>query len=82
MGAKSARKTPASKPRKPAAAAATTKPAPPDLAQAFRQAYVPPVMAPTQVVTLDPDVAPHFRDSRAVNDALRALLRVVKQVRG
>jgi len=82
MGAKSARKTPAAKPRKPAAAAAT-KPAirPPDLAQAFRQAYVPP-MAPSQVVTLDPDVAPHFRDSRAVNDALRALLRIVKQVRG
>jgi hypothetical protein len=32
-------------------------------------------------VTLDPDVAAHFRDARAVNEALRALLRIVKQVR-
>ena len=33
-------------------------------------------------VTLDPDVAPHFRDARSVNEALRALLRIVRQVKG
>ena len=32
------------------------------------------------VVLLDPDVARAFRDSKSVNDALRALLRVSKRL--
>jgi hypothetical protein len=55
---------------------------PPDLAKAFQlqiQSVPPP--PPNSVVTLDPDVAPHFPNSRAVNEALRALLRIVRQVR-
>lgn len=52
-----------------------------DLARAFRETYstVPPVVSNT--IVLDPDIAPHFQNSRAVNEALRALLRIVKQVR-
>ncbi len=54
-----------------------------DLTRAFRlelQSATP--TAPTSnVVTLDADVAPHFQSSRAVNEALRALLRIVRQVR-
>lgn len=55
---------------------------PEDLAQAFRQSYAAPPPPSTVTVTLDPDVAPHFQNARAVNEALRALLRIVKQVRG
>ena len=52
-----------------------------DLAKAFRQEYRPAAPA-SNVVALDADVAPHFQNSRAVNEALRALLRIVRQVRG
>jgi hypothetical protein len=52
------------------------------LARAFRESYTPPPVPASTTVVLDPDIAPHFRDSRAVNEALRALLRIVKQVRG
>jgi hypothetical protein len=55
---------------------------PADLAKAFQleiQSVPPP--PPNSVVTLDPDVAPHFPNSRAVNEALRALVRIVRQVR-
>lgn len=56
--------------------------APPvDLARAFRESYVEPPAPAVHTVTLDVDVAPHFSSSRAVNEALRALLRIVKQVR-
>lgn len=70
--------------RKAAPAPAPAVPAAPrpvDLAQAFRDSYADPPPLTMQAVTLDPDVAPHFRDARAVNEALRALLRIVKQVR-
>jgi len=60
---------------------AAGKPKGPDLAKAFRDTYVPPPAPSSVTVTLDPDVAPHFRDARAVNEALRALLRIVRQVR-
>ena len=65
-----------------AKAAAPREAAPPNLAKAF-QLELQSVPAPpaSNVVTLDPDVAPHFQSSRAVNDALRALLRIVRQVR-
>jgi hypothetical protein len=32
----------------------------------------------TNIVVLEPDVAARFKNSRAVNDALRAVLRAVK----
>ena len=71
--------------RKAAAKSTATAPAvakPVDLAQAFRDSYTPPPALPSvQTVVLDPDVAGHFQSSRAVNEALRALLRIVKQVR-
>jgi hypothetical protein len=69
---------------KPAAAAprAAPKAAPVDLAKAFSSSYVPPPPPVNVTVTLDPDVAPHFRDARSVNEALRALLRIVRQVKG
>jgi hypothetical protein len=78
MGAKKAKKKAVAKESAPPVAAK----APVDLAKAFSASYTPPP-APTNVtVTLDPDVAPHFRDARSVNEALRALLRIVRQVRG
>ena len=74
----------AKKPARKAEAAPAPKPQmrPEELAQAFRQSYTPPPPPSTVTVTLDPDVAPHFQSARAVNEALRALLRIVKQVRG
>lgn len=65
----------------PALRAAKPKPGADPLLQAFRQEYAPPPRASSNVVTLDADVAPHFQNSRAVNEALRALLRIVRQVR-
>ena len=55
---------------------------PEGFAQAFRENYSPPQPPSSVTVMLDPDVAPHFQNARAVNEALRALLRIVKQVRG
>ncbi len=65
--------------KKPEAKSAS---APPNLAKAFQleMQSIPPVPA-SSVVTLDPDVAPHFPNSRAVNEALRALVRIVRQVK-
>jgi len=70
---------PSAAPAKPDKKAAS---APPNLAKAFQLELqsVPPVPA-SSVVTLDPDVAPHFPNSRAVNEALRALVRIVRQVK-
>jgi hypothetical protein len=48
---------------------------------AFRQEYRAVKEPASDVVVLDADIAPHFRSSRAVNEALRALLRIVRQVR-
>jgi hypothetical protein len=71
-------KTKAAKP-KPARAKV---PSAPDLKRAFQlEMQATPPAVPPSVVTLDPDVAPHFQSSRAVNEALRALLRIVRQVR-
>ena len=71
---------PAKKTAKPHAAPAPLKSE--DLAQAFRQSYSAPAPPSSVTVMLDPDVAPHFQNARAVNEALRALLRIVRQVRG
>ena len=71
------------KTRRKALARAEEKPAldPRALAKAFREEYRPAPPPASNVVTLDADVAPHFQNSRAVNEALRALLRIVRQVR-
>lgn len=79
---KAARKTTPKSAAKPAPPPAAEKVPPPlDLAKAFRDSYVPATAPTVETVVLDPDVAPHFQSSRAVNEALRALLRIVKQVR-
>jgi len=61
----------------------SAKPKPPaDFAKAFQleiQSVPPP--PPNRPPTLDADVAPHFPSSRSVNEALRALVRIVKQVK-
>lgn len=69
-------------PKTPAKVAPAKMAKPPDLAKAFQLEIqsVPPPPA-SSVVTLDPDVAPHFPNSRAVNEALRALIRIVRQVK-
>lgn len=78
---KAARKSTRKAAAKPAAAAAA--PSAVDFAKAFRDSYSDaPAPPAVQTVVLDPDVAPHFGSARAVNEALRALLRIVKQVRG
>nr|VFK51734.1 MAG: hypothetical protein BECKTC1821D_GA0114238_11388 [Candidatus Kentron sp. TC] len=51
-----------------------------DFSKAERGKYYRQYAEGTNVVVLDPDVATAFRDSAAVNDALRAMLRLTKQV--
>jgi uncharacterized protein (DUF4415 family) len=75
------KKTKAKTKGKPARAAEPPQLAAKDLAKAFREEYRPAPPPASNVVTLDADVAPHFQNSRAVNEALRALLRIVRQVR-
>ena len=75
------KKTKAKTRSKPAPAAEQSPLAAKDLAKAFREEYRPAAPPASNVVTLDADVAPHFQNSRAVNEALRALLRIVRQVR-
>ena len=41
--------------------------------------YAAPFQAGVTMVTLDPDVAESFPDSAAVNDALRALVRIANR---
>ncbi len=50
-----------------------------DFSQAVRGKYYYRVMASTNVVVLDPDVAASFMSSQAVNEALRNLLRVAQE---
>lgn len=49
-----------------------------DFSGAVRGKYHARYAASTNVVVLDPDVAAAFRNSEAVNDALRALLRIAR----
>lgn len=85
MSAKAPKKsgTKAKSAEKPVAPPAPkAEPAAVDLARAFRETYSATPPAVSNTIVLDPDIAPHFQNSRAVNEALRALLRIVKQVRG
>lgn len=52
-----------------------------DFSRGVRGKYVRRYAAGTNVVVLEPDVAKVFRDSRSVNQALRALTAIVRQQR-
>jgi len=47
-----------------------------DFSKAVRGKYYKRVLASTNVVVLDPDIAENFKNSQVVNEALRNLLRV------
>nr|VFK37629.1 MAG: hypothetical protein BECKSD772F_GA0070984_101722 [Candidatus Kentron sp. SD]VFK41298.1 MAG: hypothetical protein BECKSD772E_GA0070983_101117 [Candidatus Kentron sp. SD] len=51
-----------------------------DFSKAERGKYYRQYAEGANVVVLDPDVATAFRNSAAVNDALRAMLRLTEQV--
>jgi methylphosphotriester-DNA--protein-cysteine methyltransferase len=53
-----------------------------DFSNAVRGKYYKRYMESTNVVVLDPDVAAGFKNSEAVNNALRALLRVAQESTG
>lgn len=46
-----------------------------------RGKYVRQYQESSNVVVLDPDVAVRFKNARAVNDALRALVKIAEQAR-
>jgi hypothetical protein len=50
-----------------------------DFSQGMRGKYAKRYVAGSNVIVLDPDVAGLFPDSKAVNDALRALARVAQK---
>ena len=50
-----------------------------DFAELVRGKYAARVTASTNVVLLEPQVAREFPNDRAVNDALRSLLRPIKK---
>ena len=49
-----------------------------DFSKAVRGKYYKRVMASSNVVVLDPDVAESFKNSKVVNEALRNLLHVTE----
>ena len=51
-----------------------------DFGELVRGKYAARISASTNVVLLDPDVARAFPNDRAVNDALRSLLRTPKKI--
>jgi hypothetical protein len=50
-----------------------------DFSGGIRGKYADRYAAGSNIVVLAPDVAPMFPDSDAVNDALRALIRIAQQ---
>jgi hypothetical protein len=50
-----------------------------DFSKAVRGKHHTKYLESTNVVVLDPDVAASFKNSEAVNDALRALLRIARR---
>jgi hypothetical protein len=50
-----------------------------DLTGGVRGKYAERYAAGTNLVRLDPDVAKVFPDSQAVNDALRALVKIIEE---
>lgn len=52
-----------------------------DFSHAVRGKYHRAFQSSTNVVVLEPDVAARFKNSRAVNKALRAVLKAAEQAR-
>ncbi len=50
-----------------------------DFSKGVRGKYAARYAEGTNVVVLDPDVAEVFTDSKSVNDALRALVRIARK---
>jgi hypothetical protein len=50
-----------------------------DFSKAVRGKYYRAIQKSTNVVVLEPDVAARFKNSRAVNEALRAVLKAADQ---
>jgi hypothetical protein len=53
-----------------------------DFSGAVRGKYHAKYVESTNVVVLDPDVAAAFKNAEAVNDALRALMRIARESGG
>ena len=53
-----------------------------DFSGAVRGKYHAQYVESTNVVVLDPDVAAAFKNAEAVNDALRALIRIARESGG
>ena len=53
-----------------------------DFSGAVRGKYHARYVTNTNAVVLDPDVAAAFKNAEAVNDALRALIRIARESRG
>ena len=51
-----------------------------DFGELVRGKYAARIAASTNIVLLDPDVAHAFPNDRAVNDALRSLLKAPKKI--
>jgi len=62
------------KPVKPSASSDDIRPEY-DFSQGVRAKYAERFREGTNIVVLDPDVAAEFKDSRAVNEALRGILK-------
>ncbi len=50
-----------------------------DFSKGIRGKYVERYNKGTNVIVIDPDVAEYFSDSKAINDALRSIIPIIKQ---
>ena len=50
-----------------------------DFSKGIRGKYAERYNKGTNVIVIDPDVAEYFSDSKAVNDALRSIIPIIKQ---
>ena len=50
-----------------------------DFSKGIRGKYADRYSKGTNVIVIDPDVAEFFSDSKAINDALRSIIPIIKQ---
>jgi hypothetical protein len=50
-----------------------------DFSQGIRGKYAEKYTAGSNVIVIDPDVAEYFSDSKAINDALRSFIPVIRK---
>jgi hypothetical protein len=50
-----------------------------DFSKGIRGKYAERYDKGTNVIVIDPDVAEYFSDSKAINDALRSIIPIIKQ---